>query len=53
MCVRGEIRLIGENYQVESVEDGDTLLVAGGQYWTSNRYMDTILGRSIMADLTD
>ena len=32
---------------MESVEDGNTLLVAGSQYWTSNRYMDTILGRSI------
>ena len=30
--------------QVESVE---TLLVAGGQSWTSNRYMDNFRGRSV------
>ena len=31
------------------MEDGDTLLAAGSQHWTSNRYMDTFLGRSMKA----
>ena len=26
------------------MEDGDTVLVAGGQYGTGNRYMDCFLG---------
>lgn len=29
--------------QVESVEDGDTLLVASGQHGTGNRYRDNII----------
>ncbi len=29
---------------MEPVEDGDTLLVAGGQHWASNRYMDKLIG---------
>ena len=32
---------------MESVEDADSLLVARGQYWTGNRYMDNFLGCSI------
>lgn len=27
------------------MEDEDTLLVAGGQHGTSNRYMDNFIGR--------
>lgn len=28
---------------MESVEDGDTLLVVGGQYGTSNRYIHNLI----------
>ena len=34
---------------MESVEDGNTVLVAGGQYGTGNRYMVYFIGRSIRA----
>lgn len=33
--------------QMEPVEDGDTLLVARGQYRIGNRYMVTLIERSI------
>ena len=35
--------------QMESVEDGDTVLVARGQHWIGNRYMVTFIERSIEA----
>lgn len=31
------------------MEDGDTLLVAGGQYGTGNRYRDNLIGRNLRA----
>lgn len=33
---------------MESVEDADSLLVAGGQYGIGNRYMDNFIGCSIL-----
>ena len=36
---------------MESVEDENTVLVAGGQYGTGNRYMEHFIGSSIGAFL--
>ena len=34
---------------MESVEDGDTVLVAGGQYGTGGRYLEYVIGRCLRA----